>query len=103
MPIAAMPAPSPNSFGIWSTMMTSPMPALKPISTGSEMKLARKPSRSTEASASRRPTSSVRVARAGTITAMLPSGDTSASAAPVRMAMVVVVLTLRTWDEPSTA
>jgi hypothetical protein len=32
----------PRSFGSWSTTITRPMPALKPVSTGSEMKFARK-------------------------------------------------------------
>ena len=41
---------SPSSFGTWSSTITSPMPALKPVSTGAEMKLATKPSRITEAS-----------------------------------------------------
>ena len=39
----------PSNFGIWSTTITSPIPALNPTSTGSEMKLAMKPSRSSEA------------------------------------------------------
>ncbi len=54
----------PSSFGIWSTMITSPMPDLKPASTGSEMKLATKPRRSSEASTSMAPTRIARVAPA---------------------------------------
>ena len=51
----------PRIFGIWSTTMTSPIPALKPTSTGSEMKFATIPRRSTHASKSAAPTSSVKV------------------------------------------
>ena len=45
--------------------MTSPMPALNPISTGSEMKLATKPRRKSAASTRMAPTSSVSVADGG--------------------------------------
>ena len=55
---------SPSSFGNWSTTITSPMPALNPVSTGSEMNLAIPPRRSTRASISIKPTSTVRVAAA---------------------------------------
>ena len=34
----------PRSFGTWSSTITSPIPALKPVSTGAEMKFATKPS-----------------------------------------------------------
>ena len=51
-------------FGTWSTTMTSPMPALKPISTGSEIKFATNPRRSRQANKSAVPTSSVNVAEA---------------------------------------
>ena len=44
----------PSSLGTWSTTITSPMPDLKPVSTGSEMKLATKPRRSTDAATSMR-------------------------------------------------
>ena len=36
----------PRSFGTWSSTITRPMPALKPVSTGVEMKLATNPRRS---------------------------------------------------------
>ena len=39
------PFSTPNSFGSWPTMIVSARPTMKPLSTGSEMKLARKPSR----------------------------------------------------------
>jgi hypothetical protein len=53
---------TPSSFGTWSSTITVPIPALKPISTGSEMKFATKPRRSSEASARKPPTRSVNVA-----------------------------------------
>jgi len=54
----------PSNFGIWSTTMTIPIPALNPMSTGSEMKSARKPSRSSHASTRNAPTNTVNVAEA---------------------------------------
>ena len=44
------PLSMPNSFGTWPMMIVSARPTMKPLSTGSEMKLARKPSRSSPAS-----------------------------------------------------
>ena len=66
-----------GSSGTWSTTMTTPMPALKPIRTGSEMKLATKPSRRIEASTSIAPTNSVNVAEAASSEAGSPFGTTS--------------------------
>ncbi len=94
---------TPSSFGTWSSTITTPMPALKPDSTGSEMKLARKPSRSTDASASMMPTISASVAAAVNSMAGSPFGTTTASSAPVKIAIVVVVVTLSTREVPSTA
>ena len=54
----------PSSFGIWSTTITRPMPDLNPVSTGSEMKFATKPSRSTDAATSMAPISTASVAPA---------------------------------------
>ena len=39
------PFSTPKSFGTWPMMIVSARPTMKPLSTGSEMKLARKPSR----------------------------------------------------------
>jgi len=83
--------------------MTRPMPALKPVSTGAEMKLATNPSRSSRASNSMAPTSAASVAVAVTSFAASPSGTTSASCAAVRIASVAVELTLSTRDDPSSA
>ena len=76
------------------------MPDLNPVKTGLEMKLATKPSRSTEANISITPVIAVKVAVAVSSRAGSPSGTTSASCVPVRMASVVVELTLRTRDVP---
>ena len=83
--------------------MTSPIPALNPISTGSEMKFARNPSRSTPASTRMRPTSRASVAEAATSDAASPAGATAPSAAAVSMASVVVVLTLSGREVPTIA
>ena len=93
----------PSSFGTWSTTITRPMPDLNPVSTGSEMKFATKPSRSTVASTSTSPTMTDSVAAATASSADPPPGAASASADAVRMAMVVVVLTLSGRDVPSSA
>ena len=45
----ALLALDPNSFGTWPMMIVRARPMMKPLSTGSEMKLARKPSRSSPA------------------------------------------------------
>ena len=93
----------PNSFGTWSSTITSPTPALKPVSTGDEMKLETKPRRITRASSSATPTNAASVAVAVTSFAGSPSGTTMPSCAPARIASVLVELTLRTRDEPSSA
>ena len=49
------PFSTPRSFGSWPTMMVSARPTMKPFRTGSEMKPARKPSRSSPAASARMP------------------------------------------------
>ena len=83
--------------------MTRPMPALKPVSTGVEMKLATKPRRSTAASNSITPTRATSVAVAAISLPGSPSGTARPSCVPARIASVVVELTLSTLDEPSSA
>ena len=39
----------PSNFGTWSSTITRPIPALKPVSTGVEMKFATNPSRKSRA------------------------------------------------------
>ena len=91
----------PRSFGTWSRTMTTPIPALNPVRTGSEMKLAMKPSRRSEATRRIAPTSSVSVADTRNRAAASPPAATSPNSAPARIAIVVVVLTLNTLEVPS--
>ena len=93
----------PSSLGTWSSTITNPMPALNPVSTGVDMKLATKPSLNSRAATSAAPTSKVSVAVAVTRRAGSPSGTASPSCVPARIAMVVVELTLSTREVPSSA
>ncbi|MOA63203.1 hypothetical protein D3C78_1888470 [compost metagenome] len=83
--------------------MTRPIPALKPVSTGNEMKFATNPSRSAEAAIKSTPVSAVSVAVAVINRSVFPSGATSASWLAVRIASVVVELTLSTLEVPNRA
>ena len=76
---------------------------MKPVSTGVEMKLATNPRRISRASTSIAPTNAVSVAVAVTSLARSPSGTTTPSCVPTRIARVAVELTLSTRDEPSSA
>ena len=93
----------PRSFGTWSTTITKPMPALNPVSTGSEMKLATKPSRKSRATSRIAPTRTASVAVA--VTALVPGCVASRppSAVAPRIAIVVVVLTLSMREVPRSA
>ena len=91
---------TPSSFGTWSSTMTSPMPALKPTRTGSEMKFAMKPKRRIAATTRIAPTKSVSVASPRASAPGSPPGIACASCAPVRIPSVVVVLTLSDRDDP---
>ena len=93
----------PRSFGIWSSTITRPIPALKPVRTDVEIKLATNPRRISLARSSIAPTNAVRVAVAVTSFAGSPSGTARPSCVPARIASVVVELTLSTRDEPSSA
>jgi hypothetical protein len=81
----------------WLAAITSPVPILKPLRTGSEMKSARKPRRSSPAASSRPPTMNASVAAAVT------RSSVEAIAVAVRIAIVDVVLTLSAREAPSTA
>ena len=83
--------------------MVSPTPALNPISTGSEMKLATTPIRSTDATSSMPPTRQAKVPVAAISASLEPFGATWCKAEAVRMAIVEVVVTLSGRDEPITA
>ena len=90
----------PTSFGTWSSTMTSPMPALKPVSTGVDMKFATKPE--PEDRRADQQHAGQRGQRRGCAVSLTgsPSGTTNPSCAPVRIASVVVELTLSTRDVP---
>ncbi len=94
---------TPISLGTWSSTITRPMPALKPVSTGVEMKFATKPRRSSRARISSPPTSAPSVAVATESLPGSPSGTTLPSCAPTRIASVAVELTLSTRELPSSA
>ena len=70
---------TPRILGIWSSTITRPIPALKPTSTGSEMKLAMNPIRRTEANTRKPPTSRVNIIAALSSAVALPPGATSPS------------------------
>ena len=93
----------PRSFGTWSSTITRPIPALKPVRTGAEMKFATKPSFINRANTSIAPTSAVSVAVAVMSFSGSPSGTTSPNCVPARIASVVVELTLNTREVPSSA
>jgi len=76
------------------------MPALKPVSTGTEIRFATNPKRRTEARISRTPVRAVSVAVAVISRPGSPSGAAIPSCVAVRIARVVVELTLRTRDVP---
>ncbi len=94
---------TPSSLGTWSRTITRPIPALKPVRTGVEMKFATKPSFISRATTSIAPTISVSVAVAVTSFAGSPSGTVSPSCVPARIASVVVELTDSTRDVPRSA
>ena len=94
---------TPSSLGSWSSTITRPIPALKPVSTGVEMKFATKPRRSSRASSSIAPTRAASVAVAVTSLPGSLSGTARPNCVPARMASVVVELTLSTREAPSSA
>jgi len=83
--------------------MTSPIPALKPTRTGSEIKLATNPRRNPQAARRTAPVRSVSVADTVRIDAASPALANCPTSAATRMASVVVVLTLSRRDVPSSA
>jgi hypothetical protein len=94
---------TPSTLPSWLAAMTSPMPALKPASTGEEMKSARNPRRSRPA-ATRMPATSRASSEA--VAAARPGSSAApawASASAVRMEMVEVELTLSGREVPSSA
>ena len=79
------------------------MPDLNPVSTGSEMKSATKPSRSTAAATRNAPQTIASVALAAISAPASAPGAARPNSATVRIASVVVVLTLSARDVPSSA
>jgi len=83
--------------------MTRPIPALNPINTGSEMKLATQPKRKIAPETRITPTNNVSVAEAVTRKAVSALEAPFSRALAVKMANVVVVLTLSGREVPSAA
>ena len=92
----------PNSLGTWPMMIVSASPMMKPFITGSEMKWARKPSRSRPATRARRPVIRART----TVKARTSSGPPvvrSATAAADRAAVADIGPTTRCRELPNAA
>lgn len=94
---------TPSSFPSWLAAMNSPMPALKPASTGEEMKSARNPRCRRPAAASRPPTSTASSDAVATARPGSSAAPTSTSAPAVRIEMVEVELTLSGRELPTSA
>jgi hypothetical protein len=94
---------TPSTLPSWLAAMYSPMPALKPASTGEEMKSARNPRRSRPAAARKPPTSTASNDAVATARPGSPSAPASTSAPAVRMEMVEVELTLSGRELPTSA
>ena len=96
------PFSMPKSFGTWPMMIVSARPTMNPFSTGSEMKLATKPSRSRPATT---PMTPVVMASAAVIVTKASSLGltTSATAAAESAAVADIGPTMRWRDEPKTA
>ena len=84
-------------------MITRPTPALKPVSTGSEMRLATTPRRNRPANSRNAPTRNAKVADAVSSAAGPPPEATWPRMLKAMMAMVEEVVTLRGRDVPITA
>ncbi len=91
--IDGMPSTSPS----WPTMISSPVPALKPARIGAETRLARNPARSSPATRRMTP---AKMANSAAASAEPPA---TTIAVPVRIDNVEVVLTLSTRDVPMKA
>jgi hypothetical protein len=88
------PVSTPNSFGSCPAMMVSARPTMKPLRTGSEMKLARNPSRSTPAISATAPV---------TIASAAVRPKCGATAAADRAAVADIGPTIRCRELPSSA
>ena len=92
----------PSSLPSWPTAIRSPVPALKPASTGCEMKSAMKPSLSSPAASSSTPVSTASV-EAAVIARCASPRATTPMAAAVSAASVEVVETDSARELPSSA
>jgi hypothetical protein len=96
------PFGTPSILGTWPTMMVSASPTMNPLSTGSEIRFARNPSRSTPASTASRP-----VVRANVTVraAYAPASPAAASptAAAESAAVAAIGPTIRCREVPSAA
>jgi hypothetical protein len=90
---------TPSAFPSCPEMISSPVPALNPASTGSEMKSARKPSLKAPATSRIAPVNTARVATTW-IASSLVSAPADARAAAVSAAIVDVVVTDSGRDVP---
>jgi hypothetical protein len=97
-PLCSVPSTLPSC----PEMISSPVPALNPASTGSEMKSARKPSLRAAATSRMAPVNTAKVATAR-IASSVVSGAAEATATAVRAAIVDVVLTDSGRDLPTSA
>ena len=79
----------PNSFGTWPMMIVSASPTMKPLITGSEMKLARKPRRRIPASSAAIPVVSASAA-VNAAKRLSPTGMTSATVAAESAAVALI-------------
>ncbi len=94
------PPSIPNSLGTCPMMITSAMPTMKPLSTGSDTKLEMNPRRSRPAARATRP---VMTARAAVSAATLPSVATPATAVAERAAVADIGPTTRCRELPKRA
>jgi hypothetical protein len=94
---------TPSTLPSWLAAMTNPMPALKPASTGDEMKSARNPRCSRPATKRMPPTSRASSEAVAAARPVSPAVPTSTSAPAVRMEMVEVELTLSGREVPTSA
>lgn len=96
------PLGTPNSFGTWPIMIVSASPMMKPFSTGSEMKLAKKPSRNRPAASASTPV----VSASAAVNAAKFSGPPvvrSATAAADRAAVAAMGPVTRCLELPNAA
>jgi len=96
----------PNSFGTWPIITVRARPMMNPLSTGSEMKLARKPSRSSPATRARMPVINARTivkAAKSSGSPDVPPVTRSATAAADSAAVAAIGPVIRCRELPNAA